>query len=154
MYKQMTRKGFTAIELVVAVAVLAICLTVIIGGGSWLLSGCGSQLGDNLIVNPFHSSTAQIMVRGTYFGHTDTGNLYRVVGNVVQDSDGGSGTETFEVSDGFIDGNFRTADLFAELLIAEGTSQVFEIEMRGERSGISGGGSFRQIRSVTAIIGE
>lgn len=153
MYKQMTRmsrRGFTLVELIVVLAIVGIVLT----AGSWVLSGCGAQLGDNLIVNPFHTSTAQITVKGTYFGATEIGNLYRVVGNVIRDSDGeviGSGTETFEVSDSFIDGNYRTADLFAELHIAVGTSQVFEIELRGERSGISGGGSFRQIRSVTAI---
>lgn len=161
MYKQMTRmsrKGFTIVELIIVIVIGAILLTIVVGGGSWLFSGCSAQVGDNLIVNSFHNSTAQITVRGTYFGATEVGNLYRVVATVIKDSDyatpcesGVCPTETFEVSDSFIDGNFRTADLFGELHIAVGTLQVFEIELRGERSGVSGGGSFRQIRSVTAI---
>ena len=154
MYKRISRtsrRGFSLIELLAVFVITSIVLTILIGGGSWLLQGCGAQVGDNLIVNPFHTSTAQITVGGTYFGATDAGNLYRVVGNLVQDSDGGSGAETFEISDSFIDGNYRSADLFAELHIAVGTAQVFEVELRGERSGISGGGSFRQIRSVTQI---
>lgn len=148
------RKGLTLIELIIAAVIGIVALTVLVGGGSWLFSGCRAQVSDNMVINPLHTSTAQITVRGTYFGATDGGNLYRVVGNVVQDSDGGSGTETFEVSDSFIDGNYRTADQFAELHVAAGTPQVFEIELRGERSGVSGGGSFRQIRSVTAIGAE
>lgn len=147
----MRKRGFTLIELIIVFVVILVGGSILVIGGCWAIRGCTGQLSDNLIVNPYHSSTAQIKVLGAYFGSTDAGNLYRVVGGLVQDSDGGTGTETFEVSDSFIDGNFRTADLFGELLLAVGTEQVFQMELRGERSGISGGGSFRQIHSITRV---
>ncbi len=112
-------------------------------------------MSDNLIVNPLHSSTATFKVLTTYFASNEFGNIYRVYGNVIADTDGGSGPEAFEIEDSFIDGNYRTADIFGELRTHAGTTQLFEIELRGERSGISGTGSFRQIHRAVAIpIGE
>lgn len=150
-------KGFTLIH---AVVIVVIALSMVIGG-SWLVHGCGAVVNDNIIVNPFHSSTAKIQVLTTYvFGLGETSKRYRVYATVMEDSDyatpcesGVCPNETFEIEDSFIDGNYRTADLFGELRSSEQTGKVFEIEMRGERSGISGTGKFRQIHSVT-MVGE
>lgn len=160
MYRMMTRKGFTLIELLIVLVIGAVALYVLIGGGSWLLSGCGAQMDDTWVVNPLHTSTVQIRVATTYFGVGELANTYRVYAFVLHDTDefGRDGEEppreTFEISDSFIDGNYRTADLFGELRVAQGTSQMFEIETRGDRSGIAAGGSFRQIRSVVAMGSE
>lgn len=141
----MSKCGFT--ELIVVVVILG----VLVGGGCLACRGCGAQLSDNLIVNPFHSSTAKIQVLTTYFASNELGNIYRVYANVVEDTDGGSGPETFEIEDSFIDGNYRTADIFGELRSQEQTGRIFEVELRGERSGISGAGSFRQIHGAVEV---
>lgn len=141
------RKGFTLLVVII--------LALVIIGGTWVLRGCGAQLGDNLIVNPLHSSSARIKVLTTYFASNETRNIYRVYATVIEDSDyatpcesGVCPNETFEIEDSFIDGNYRTADIFGELKTSEQTGKIFAIEMRGERSGISGTGSFRQIHSA------
>lgn len=151
--------GFTLITVVGAVIVFSV---VVISFG-WLIRGCGAVVNDNLIVNPLHSSTAKIQVLTGYFASNELGNIYRIYAKVVEDTDAGvceTGKEhsfikcpheTFEIEDSFIDGNYRTADLFGELKSSEQTGKVFEIEMRGERSGISGTGKFRQIHSVTTV---
>jgi len=155
----MKREGFTLVEVIVGVIVI-VFVTVLAG---WVFRGCGAQATDNLIVNPLHSSTAKIQVLTTYFASNPDKNIYRVYGKVVEDTDAitcGTGEEhtliecpqeTFEIEDSFIDGNYRTADLFGELRTAEQTERIFEINLRGERSGVSGTGSFRQIHSVTPI---
>lgn len=150
------RRAFTVGNLVVAIVPLLIIFVL----ANWIARGCSSQLSDNIIVNPLHFSTAKIQVLTTYFASNELGNVYRVYASVVWDSDafGRDGEEppreTFEIEDSFIDGNYRTADLFGELRTAEQTGKIFEIELRGERSGISGTGSFRQIHSVTVVEAE
>lgn len=150
------RNGFTLVELVIIMAVLGL-LSV---GGCWVFRGAAAQVSDNLIVNPFHSSTAKIQVLTTYFGSNGSGNIYRVYAKVVADSDAGACIEeecpheTFEIEDSFIDGNYRTADIFGELKSSEQTKRVFEVELRGERSGVSGTGSFRQIHSAVEVVVE
>ena len=127
---------------------------VLLLGGKWLYAGCQAKMRDNLIVNPLHSSSAKIQVLTTYFASNSARNIYRVYANVVEDSDGGSGHETFEIEDSFIDGNYRTADIFGELRSNEKSGRIFEVRLRGERSGVVGGGgkgSFRQIHGATML---
>lgn len=145
------RRAFALAKLVLLVVVACVLFI----GGSVLARGCGARLSEDIIVNPLHSSTAQIKVIGTYFGSTETRNIYRVYGTVLQDSDyatpcesGVCPNETFEIEDSFIDGNYRTADLFGMLTAAVGTEKTFQVKMRGERSGIAGTGSFRMIHLV------
>lgn len=157
------RRGFTLIELIIVLFIVGIVLTVLFIGASWLFSGCTAQMSDNLIVNPLHTSHATIKVRTTYAIGSELGNIYRVYGEVMEDSDGEPcetgeehtliecPSETFEISDSFIDGNYRSADLFGELRSHEQTGDMFRVELRGERSGVAGGGSFRQIRSVSRV---
>jgi len=149
----MKRKGITLIELVIAIVIIVIFGCILVGS----LRGCGAQVSDNILVNPLHSSTAKIQVLTTYFASNEHGNIYRVYAKVVHDTDGRGDEayvlprETFEIEDSFIDGFYRTADIFGELKTYEGTDKLFEITLRGERSGISGRGSFRQIHGMTAI---
>lgn len=150
------RNGFTLVEVIImSVIIFVLCVV-----GIWGIRGCGAQLSDNLIVNPLHSSIAKIKVLATYFASNETRNIYRVYATVIEDSDGnvcGTGEgliecprETFEIGDSFIDGNYRTADHFGELRSSAQTGRVFEVNLRGERSGVSGSmGTFREIHSIT-----
>lgn len=158
MYK---RNGFSLVEVIMAGVILFVLCVV----GAVVIRGCGAQLSDNLIVNPFHFSTAKIQVLATYFASNETRNIYRVYATVIEDSDGsvcGTGEgliecprETFEIGDSFIDGNYRTADHFGELRSSAQTGRVFEVNLRGERSGISGTtGTFREIHSITEVFGS
>jgi len=108
----------------IIIVIGVLCGGLVLVGGKWLYTGCQAKMGDNLIVNPIHSSSAKIQVLTTYFG-SGAKNIYRVYANVIEDSDGRSGHETFEIGDSFIDGNYRTADIFGELRSNEKSGQIF-----------------------------
>lgn len=153
----MKRNAVTLIEVILVVVILGFLL----GGATCVLRGTAAQLSDNLIVNPYHNSTAKIKVLTTYFGTRGNSNIsrniYRVYAQVIWDSDVSPSEplldnppcETFEVNDSFLDGNYRSSDIFGELKANEGS--VFDVKLQGERSGISGQGTYRSITSATMV---
>ncbi len=143
------RKAFTVIELIICVGLVLFVGAVITGGvlAYKYFSGTSSEV---RFVNPLHAAEVTIKPLVGYFARDEGVSTYRVYARVVKDSDNDllspDFCETFEISDSLLDNNYRSADIFGSMLA--NLNEPFEITTRGERSGIAGGGSFRQITSA------
>lgn len=145
--EDMRRRGFTLVELVVGIAILLLIISLALSSCGWIAGGCSGGQG-SLLVNPWHDSQAKIQVIRSYaMSATDevSGNVYRIFAKVLEDSDGNTGEETFEVRDSYLDGNMMSADLFGKLV----DNGIFIVDCRGERSGVRS--SFRGITAVEKV---
>ncbi len=139
------RKGFTLIELLVAIAILGV--VVFVAGGAMFRS-CAATGQGSILVNPFHESTVVFKVVKSYAIAAPegvAGSVYRVFAQVLQDTDGNLGEETFEIRDSWLDGKMMSADLFGKLQ----DQHTYRANCRGERSGVAS--SFRGIVSLEHI---
>jgi type IV pilus assembly protein PilA len=100
--KKMNKKGFTIVELVIVIAVIAILAAVLIPTFSGIIEKAKQSNARTYAVSIYHETLALDLADGVLDGQEGSSAITSVEGNTVAYSIDGSGTISFEMTkDGY-----------------------------------------------------